>query len=50
MYRPNGVLKVQSLALWLSSFSCQNPARASRTEKVVACGIRAAISSIVFMG
>ena len=41
MYRLNGVLKLQSLALSLSSSTCQNPELASRMEKYLAFGMHA---------
>ena len=50
IYRPNGVLNVHSLQLSRSSLTCQNPELASRTEKYLALGIRATISSTVLMG
>ena len=44
------MLKVQSFELGSSSFTCQKPKLASSAEKVVALGIREAISSMVYIG
>ena len=50
MYLPKSVLNVHSLALWSSSFICQYPDVASRTENTLAFGMRARTSSMVCMG